>query len=202
MAAAAPPPSGLSISTDSPPPLPLRAPGAVTDWRHVGVARQNYFKNPRRDRIAVKTKPPVTSSRCPYIPISTVRQRPKRRRKDHTAFANAPDPGVEPRSAGKPGCFVGSAVDSLAERINRASIVRDPACGRIHESTRLGESPRLGHTKFKIRQNLHTELTEFIQILGHVPTGPKHIVLFRYVQNTYLINKKFLDFFWNRSVRL
>jgi hypothetical protein len=62
MTAAAPPPSGLSISTNPPLPLPLRAPGAVRDRRHVGVARQSCFKIPRRARIAVKTKPPVTSS--------------------------------------------------------------------------------------------------------------------------------------------
>ena len=98
MAAAAPPPSGLSISTDSPPPLPLCAPVAVMDRRHVGVDRQNCFKTPRRARTAVKTKPRVSSSRRPYTPISTARQRPKRRHQDHTTFANAPDPdGVEPR---------------------------------------------------------------------------------------------------------
>ena len=97
MAAAAPPPSGLSVNSDSPLPIPLRVPGAR---RHVGVARQNCFKIPRPTRIAVKPKPPETSSRCPYSPISTTRQRPKRRRQDHTAFANAPDPdGMEQRPA-------------------------------------------------------------------------------------------------------
>ncbi len=60
IATAAPPPSGLSISTNSPLSLPLRAPGAVRDRRHVGVAGQNCFENPRRaQRLAAKTKPPV-----------------------------------------------------------------------------------------------------------------------------------------------
>ena len=100
IAAAAPPPSDLSVSSDSPLPLPLRPPDAVRDRRHAGVARKNYFKIPRPARIAVKSKPPVASSRCPYSPISPTRQRPKRRRQDHTAFANDPDPdGVEQRPA-------------------------------------------------------------------------------------------------------
>ena len=100
IAAATPPPSDLSVRSDSPLPLPLRAPDAVRDRRHVGVARTNYFKIPRPARIAVKSKPSVASSRCPYSPISPTRQRPKRRRQDHTAFANDPDPdGVEQRPA-------------------------------------------------------------------------------------------------------
>lgn len=100
IAAASPPPSDLSVGSDSPLPLPLHAPDAVRDRRHVGVARKNYFKIPRPARIAVKSKPPVASSRCPYSPISPTRQRPKRRRQDHTAFANDPDPdGVEQRPA-------------------------------------------------------------------------------------------------------
>ena len=100
IAAAAPPPSDLNVSSDSPLPLPPRAPDAVRDRRHVGVARKNYFKTPRPARIAVKPKPPVASSRCPYSPISPTRQRPKRRRQDHTAFANDPNPdGVEQRPA-------------------------------------------------------------------------------------------------------
>jgi hypothetical protein len=100
IATAAPPPSDLSVSSESPLPLPLWAPGTISDRRHVGVAWRNYFKIPRPARIAVKSKPPVTSSRCPYSPISTTRQRPKRRRQDHTAFANDPDPdGVEQRPA-------------------------------------------------------------------------------------------------------
>ena len=56
IAAASPPPSDLSVGSDSPLPLPLHAPDAVRDRRHVGVARKNYFKIPRPARIAVKSK--------------------------------------------------------------------------------------------------------------------------------------------------